>query len=236
MTKLVFALGILAVVGCDAAAFEAEPVSLQTDFAQGDDGWVALFTNYPAGEESFYEIDSGNRPVPPPLAGFGFLLTAMNHSDDINMHVTRQVVGLVPGARYRASFRVTFATNVPSGCLGVGGSPGEGVTVHAAASTERPRVGADGYGLSLASDYQPVGEFDSWYRAFGLGDIANGRSCDASPLDESFMLKTLTSAADHASLTADEAGQAWLLVGTRSGYEATSTLYYTRIEVGLRPE
>ena len=226
----------LALVACDATDLEAEPVSVQADFAQGDEGWTSLFTNYPPGEEAFYEIDSGIRPVPSPLNGSGFLLTANNHSDDINMHLVREVIGLVPGARYRASFRVTFATNVPSGCAGVGGSPGEGVTVHAAASTERPRVASDRYGLSLAEGYQPVHEFDSWYRAFGIGDVANGRSCDTTPIDDSYVLKTLTSAADHASVTADELGQAWLLVGTRSGFEATSALYYTRIEADLVPE
>jgi hypothetical protein len=35
--------------------------------------------------------------------------------------------------------------------------------------------------------------------------------------------------------TASSAGDLWLLVGTDSGYEGTTSLYYQRIEVELIP-
>lgn len=65
---------------------------------------------------------------------------------------------------------VLMLTEVPSGCAGVGGSPGEGVTVHAAATSIQPdRVIADVgqqpyYGLNVVKRYTGT----NWYRAAGF--------------------------------------------------------------------
>lgn len=237
MIRALLLTALILLAACDNSTPIPEPVSVQTDFSQGTGGWTALFTNYPRGEEAFYEIREGIRLLPPPLSdrGTGFFLSAFNHSDDINMHLVRQVNGLVPGATYAVEFSVTFATNVPSGCVGVGGAPGEGVTVHAAASGKEPALIADEYTLNLVEAYEVVGEFDSWYRAFGLGDIANGQDCEEVEGNGTYELKTLTSTPTHSVVAANRSGRVWLLVGTRSGFEARTDLYYTRIETVLRP-
>jgi hypothetical protein len=56
-------------------------------------------------------------------------ISGVNRSDDLFMYWKGQIVGLSPGTSYRASIEVEFATNVPSGCVGVGGSPGESVWI-----------------------------------------------------------------------------------------------------------
>ena len=36
-------------------------------------------------------------------------------------------------------------------------------------------------------------------------------------------------------ITTDSSGSLWLIIGTDSGFEGTSTLYYNTIEVALKP-
>ena len=50
------------------------------------------------------------------------------------MYYKGQVAGLDANRRYSGRFEVEIATTAPSGCFGVSGAPGEGVTVKAGAS------------------------------------------------------------------------------------------------------
>jgi len=58
-----------------------------------------------------------------------------------------------------------------------------------------------------------------------LGDIANGDPCGAP---QRFVRKTLSSGSEQPLVTTDAGGAAWLLVGTDSGFEGSTRLYYTR--------
>lgn len=202
-------------------------------FNEEPNGWTTLFSNYGVGREDDFELESGYRSLPEPLDTdkSGFYLSGMNHSDDLNMFLKHQVDGLEPEGSYRIAFKVTFATDAPSGCFGVGGPPGEGVTVHAAASSTEPsstivddRWEQGYYRLNFAEDYE--GEAHSWYQETKIGDVANSRDCEEG---RKYELKTVTG--EQASVTADENGNLWLLVGTRSGFEATTSLYYTEVKV-----
>src|SRR5437588_7829962 len=47
---------------------QPEPGQLfQFDFANGAQGWSAGFSDYPAGQEAFFELTSGVKPLPSPL-------------------------------------------------------------------------------------------------------------------------------------------------------------------------
>jgi hypothetical protein len=61
------------------------------------------------------------------------------------------------------------------------------------------------------------------------GDIANTKLCP----DETYQLKTLTLTG--FSVTSDASGRLWIVLGTDSGFEGTTALYYDRITVTLRP-
>ena len=64
-------------------------------------------------------------------------ISGVNRSDDLFMFYKGQVGGLQGGTTYQVSFQVEFATIAPSGCIGVGGAPGENVYIKAGATTER---------------------------------------------------------------------------------------------------
>src|SRR5688500_2611678 len=104
--------------------------AVNTNFAGGDaQGWQAGFADYPVGQESFYELESGIRDLPAEVgAGKAYFLSSNNHSDDVFMFLKRRIgtaQGLKANTEYLARFDITFASDAPSGCPGIGGSPGD---------------------------------------------------------------------------------------------------------------
>ena len=198
-------------------------------FASGTDGFTADFADYSPGQEvgpNGILFASAFRRLPPPLDNrFGLLVAGTNRSDDLFMFIWREVSGLVPGRSYRVATEVTIATNVPAGCVGVGGSPGESVAIKAGASPVRPAKA-----LNAGNDFRVNFEKDAGplpvggNQVFTIGDFAGGGgTCNQGV----YALKTLLSPADRIPiLTADSGGRLWFVIGTDSGFEGRTEIYY----------
>lgn len=228
---LILVLPIL-ISGCNLFGSESPTTTYDFDFTASDHGWEAFFTGYPVGWDEKMELTADHRSLPDSSApsGKGLYISAVNNSDNVKMLFRRQVEGLTPGQTYDARFTVRFATRAPSGCVGIGGPPGEGVRVLADVSVHRPEAfvnDQDRYRLNLQYRHN---DSRDWYERVQMGNIANSRDCEE---ERRYEIKELTSDAGHATVTADEAGQAWLLFGTRSGFEGKTSLYYTHIRVEL---
>lgn len=216
---------LLALPGCS----DDESIGFDFDFGQGSAGWEADFADYPVGEDAFYMLEADDRPLPEPLgpSRSGLFIAGTNHSDDLWMQYKAEVT-LPANRALLVRFDVEIATNAPSGCAGVGGSPGEGVTVKAGASVTEPDREVDGQGiwrLTVDKGQQTSGGADVAI----IGDLSSSRTCDEAPRWE---LKDLGGS---MMLTTDSTGRAWLFVGTDSGYEARSEVYYTRFRVTFEP-
>lgn len=228
------ALG-LTLTGCGSGgiAADAAPVRLAVDFQQNQAGAVSGFADYPAGEEAFYELDSGWESVPDVGSRNGVYLNGSNHSDDLFMFLAVPLGGLKPDVRYRADFSVEFATNAGQGCVGIGGAPGESVTIKAGVATFKPQSQANGDGwleMNLDKGNQSQGGAD----ALALGHFAGTQNgCDGN---NPYALKTLASLASAIKVTADADGSAWLLVGTDSGFEGVTRVYFTHIDLVFTPD
>ena len=220
--------------GCASSA-----LSLSSDFRDGLQGWQHVFANYtPAGQET-YELRAEARALPPELGanGAGFYIQGHNRSDDLLMLLKKRLGpadGVVAGQPYQVNFIINFASNAPSGCGGIGGSPGEAVSLRAGASAAEP--------LALLES-QPVAPHVRMNvnildpAQWGLttspgGHIANGLPCDARPAPYVSLQRTVQHA---ATVTANSDGELWLIVGTRSGFEGLTALHYQRIDVTLVP-
>jgi hypothetical protein len=219
------ALLVLALGACSDADLRDGDRILDVDFTKGLQGWTADFADYPVGEEDFYELAAEYRLLPNSLGAnrSAIYLSGNNHSDDLFMYVKRRVTGLVPNHQYEVAFEVEIATAAPSGCAGIGGAPGESVTLKAGASTAEPLPqDEDGfYRMNVDKGEQSQGGAD----ALALGHIANTRDCEEDPAYE---LKVLDSDDEVLSVTTDGEGAAWVFAGTDSGFEGTTSLYYTR--------
>lgn len=232
---LVFAVGLSQQLGCSSVLnsdSEDPSHTYSYNFDEQPEGWTSLFSNYGVGREDDFELESGYRPLPDPLNTdqLAFYLSGRNLSDDLNMYLKHRIPDLEPSTSYEVEFEVSVATDAPSGCAGVGSPPGEGVTVHTVASALEPdRVVDDSrqnnyYRLNLAENYN--GDEPSWYQATRIGDVANSRECEDG---WQYEIKQLSGG--QQTVTTDEEGALWLLVGTRSGFEATTSLYYTKVTV-----
>ena len=146
--------------------------------------------------------------------------------------------GIVAGRTYELTFKLIFASNAQTGCGGVGGSPGESVFLKAGASPAEPRAlltppPPDPRVFSwLSMNVDKSNQAQSGIAASVVSNIANGRPCDLFSRE----YVSLERVHQHTSLVnANANGELWLLVGTDSGFEALTAIYYQRIDVTLTP-
>ncbi len=206
--------------------------SFNFNFADGPQGWSHGFSDYPVGEEGFYKLKADYRPMPASYfggAGSGLFMSGNNHNGDLFMYLRRKIDGLEPGRDYLVSFNLHFVTNAPRGCMGAGGAPGESVYVKVGACPQEPKpVPKDGqYRLSADKGEQAT---DGRY-ALVIGNVAAAHSdCSGNGPYVSSAI-----GGHKKVVSASEAGELWLFFGTDSGYEGTTSLYYTRLRATLTP-
>ena len=203
----VLAAGLALASGCS----DTQSLGYDFQFSRGPQGWVDLFADYPAGQDGLFNLVADYRPLPAPLdtSQSALYIAGTNRSDDLWMQYKTEVV-LPPDTNYRVSFSVEIATNVPSGCFGVGGAPGEGVTVKAGVSLIEPERELDAMGwwrLNIDKGQQTQGGED----VVVVGDLANSRSCE-----EGFQWELKRLGGPPMMFTTDSTGRAWLSVGTLS--------------------
>lgn len=223
--SLIVCLPLLACGSGDPFDPDPNTDTLVINFNQGINDWKAGFADYPAGEETFYELSSSHATLPTSLGTNlkGFRVSGNNHSDDLFMFITKKVNGLEPNTRYDFQFELTFGTDAQKNCIGVGGAPGEGVTIKAGISKSEPLAvnnGSDFYLMNIDKGNQSIGGSD----AIAIGDFANSRECGNA--DTSYMKKTIRSEEGAFSAFTASDGSVWILFATDSGYEATTTIYF----------
>jgi hypothetical protein len=151
-------------------------------------------------------------------------ISGNNHSDDLFMFVKKKVTGMHPNTFYEVLFNVKFASNAPKGSVGIGGSPGESVYLKAGATSFEPiKEIQDGmYRMNINKGNQ---EED------GTDLITLGTIGVATNTTQYTQISRYNSSATGFYASTNDAGDLWLIVGTESGFEGTTTLYYTQIDV-----
>ncbi|MGI9168111.1 MAG: hypothetical protein ACR2G5_17310 [Pyrinomonadaceae bacterium] len=227
-----------------SAQENASPVSKSFDFRSGALGWQAGFARYPPATDidDFYKLRAEMRSLPNELgvSGTGFYFQGNNLSDALVMFMKRRLDaadGVVAGQAYQVNFTLVFASIAQSACFGIGGSPGDSVFLEAGASPAEP--------VALLDTRRPFnhlqmnvdigggdGPNKDGIAASIAGTIANGVPCDSAPKE----FISIRRNHQHTTLVnANSKGEVWLLVGTGSGYEGLTALYYQRIDVTLTP-
>ena len=143
------------------------------------------------------------------------------------MFLKKQVGGLRPNAVYAVSVSLDLATNVPTATFGIGGSPGESVFVKAGASTVEP-VAEEDRNRYLRMNIDKGNQANGGEDMVVLGNVANGEV-----VNREYRIKTLDNVDLPLSVSTDGEGRVWLIVGTDSGFEGLSALYYSRISYTL---
>jgi hypothetical protein len=223
-------LFIFTLMGCESDS-NSDGLTFTFTFNNDTEGWIAGFADLPANADPvFYQLESSYRKLPSGLSGFGIYIQGDNHSDDLFMFLKTQVSGLPPNTVYLMSFSIELATNVPSGLVGIGGSPGEDVSVKTGATTIEPVVIPDDLNwlrMNIDKGNQAQGGQDM----IVIGNVAHPDLEEDST--DVYTIKLLSSPGRRFEVATDNNGSVWFIVGTDSGFEGLTALYYSRITVSL---
>jgi heat shock protein HslJ len=220
--------------GDDELAVVPDGIEFTYTFDDDQEGWIAGFADLPADyDPGFYELDAEWRELPDDLAGHGVYMQGHNHSDDLFLFLKRRVDGLEPGAIYEATFRLEVVSGVPPGLSGIGGSPGESVYVKVGATTIEPIIEQDADGW-LRMNIDKGNQAQEGEDMINIGDMANPNLTPETA--GTYERMEQFSSGREFEVTTDENGVVWFIVGTDSGFEGLTTLYYDMITVVLEPK
>ncbi|HYG02716.1 MAG TPA: hypothetical protein VD927_09735 [Chryseosolibacter sp.] len=221
--------------GFDQAETGLQLVSLTYDFSTSEHGWKGGFCDYPATsyDSIFYELryEHTNAPSEIDQSGKAIMLSGSNHSDDLFMYLKRKIVNLAPNEDYFLTYEITLASNAADESFGAGGSPGGSVFLKVGASDIEPR--------SVIQDGQYVMNIDKGNQIEDGADMVTIGDVGGPSDGKSYVLITRTNGPDIAHTEkvlvahTNNKGELWLIVGTDSGFEGTTTLYYTSITAVL---
>jgi hypothetical protein len=204
------------------------------NFNHSSHGWLAGYSDYTTGMIGLdREAEIG--PLPPELnkpGERGFALQGNNRSDDLFMFLWKQVgpeIGIQANRNYWTHIHVQFASNAQSGCFGAGGAPGDSVYLKGGVTAREPVITPIGnyVGLNLDKGQQSAGGQELHL----MGTIANGQPC-GPPQGYRMIARVLY---QPAPVRSTEHGALWITVGTDSGYEGLTRLFYYTIGIALIP-
>jgi hypothetical protein len=197
------------------------------NFISGTQGWDSLFSDYPKGEESFYQLEFAYSHLPEPLDTTikAIKISGNNHSDDLLSFITAKIPQLIPNAVYEVTFDITLASNVATNSAGIGGSPDLA-------------LGVGGLG------YEPANTLDgnNWYRTNFISLLQSRESNNVIQMigtigvqdtTTAFTLINRNNTDNPIKLKTNELGELWLMIGTDSGFEGITTLYFKSITIRL---
>ena len=220
--------------GCSLSDGESDisVFSASFNFNDSDEGWEPGFTDLPYGDvdSTFFELRFAHTSLPSNLgARKGIMLSGNNHSDDLFMFIKRKITGFSPNTSYTLAFEVELASNAPNESIGAGGSPGQSVYLKAGASSIEPMrtVYNDRYELNVDKGNQSA----SGANAVVLGDIGIPAGSTEYMLISRNNTSSGANSGDPFVVESNSAGEIWLLVGTDSGFEGITTVYYTKVNV-----
>ncbi len=201
------------------------------NFTSGVDNWVGDFADYPNDPIMVpqYQLQFSHSSLPVPLNTSDGALrqSGINRSDDLFMFIKKKVTGLTPDRNYTVDLKVDFATNAASNMVGVGGAPGEGVKIKAGAVSIEPikvlNTSENWFRMNIDKGNQSIGGTDMKV----IGDFANGTDQNVYKIKQ---LATVTP----LNVKANQQGEIWLVIGTDSGFEGVSTIYYNSIQVVIK--
>lgn len=228
MRKIIAGVWVMLALSCTNED-DVDRMSLTIDhnFNSSTTDWIGGFADYPEGVEEDWGLSVTHSALPAPLdtTKKGVRISGSNHSDDLFMYLTRKVNLNRPNQEYKGTFQIEFATNASEESVGVGGSPAHSVYMGIGLASIEPKKvldSTDGHYRMNISKIQQAGDGEDMKV---IGDVSNGKS------EADYTLVTRTG--EFTGKT-DSEGNLWIIVGTDSGFEAVTTLYYTRIKVELQ--
>lgn len=231
-SRLVFIFFIVFISSCsirDAGGIRI--FSYSFDFSESDHDWKHGFSDFPVSpdDSTLYELKFAYTNQPITSDKKSLMISGNNHSDDLFMFVKKKLENLAPDTEYTLTFEVEFASDAKAGLVGIGGAPGESVFLKVGATNTEPRT--------VIENSTYIMNIDKGNQAESGSDMINIGNVAIPENSSSYSLVTLTNAPYKSNaynsvplvVRSNSQGQLWLIVGTDSGFEGVTTLYYTKI-------
>jgi len=227
MKYIVFAVlaGIIVATACKESVEPDFFREISYDFDETMQDWKVTFSDYPVGEEEFYELNSGLKRLPLPLDTtlHAVMISGNNHSDDLFSYMYVPFSGLAPNTTYQTSFIIHIASNVATNSVGIGGSPDLTIGVGAIDTVPVNIVDGSGYYRPNFEVRLQSGESNQIMQAIGTIGVTDTTTVYTPITRNNFY--------DPMPLTTNGDGMLYLLVGWDSGFEGITSLYIKTIIV-----
>lgn len=226
---MLFVIVLMIAVGSCSKEQVVKVYSFTYSFRDSLSGWEGGFADHPADTATYNlhaDLDILPYNINTDSTKKSIRLSGTNRSDDLFMFIKRKLTGLRKNTTYQVLLNVKLASNAPTNATGAGGAPGESVYVKVGASTIEPQsLLVDGfYAMNIDKGYQSEGgENMKVVGHVGVNDKTTSYT----------IISRFNTTSNPVIATTNEAGELWLIIGTDSGYEGTTTLYYTQVDVVL---
>lgn len=225
---LIILLMLLLVTACDDVndpEFNNKTITATFEKLNSDGQWKTGFSDCPS-DTAGYKInfDITELPAATNKNSKSLKISSENLSSDLFLYSYRKITGFKKGGEYTVDFKLSLASKYIKESVGAGGSPADDVTLKAGIVAKEPSSSVkDGnyvFNLEKGNQAQEGNEMKI------LGDIAiPGTKNEYTLIERTF---------EGFTFTADSNGEAWIVVGTESGYMGNTTIYYEKLEMKFK--
>ena len=199
------------------------------NFNQSPQGWKGGMADYPKDwDRDRLEFVFAHESLPAEVSekGKAMKISGWNMSDDLFLFMKKQITGLKPNHTYSATFKVELASKYPEQFFGIGGSPGASVYLKAGGAAIEPMLVEEGDDIRM--------NIDKGNQAQGGKNMVVLGNIGIPGEEEKYQLIRRDNLQNPIQIRTDSNGSMWLIIGTDSGFEGVTTLYYNSVEVTLR--
>lgn len=210
---------------------ETDELVFNFQFNDSKEGFEAAFADYPVNDDDRINSEFVLADLPSPIDQpntKSLKISGTNISDDLFMFVYKKIEGLQPNTQYQLIFNIELASKYPESAPGVGGSPGASVFLKIGAVNFQPEIvqGDLGYVANVVN-------FDKGNQSTGGEDMIVIGNIGIPGDDFEYQLIERNNESNPFAVKSSAEGHLWILVGTDSGFEATTTLFYNQITLRI---
>ena len=226
-SKTCWLIFIVIFSACAPNESDQEPLlifSENFDFSESEHEWIHGFADYPAGPDDSILFDLRyaytDQPLDSKLTKRSIMLSGNNLNKDLFMYLKRKVDRLKPNTDYTVTFTIELASDLKATVPGNGS-----VYLKAGATNTEPKSVIDNgyYVMNIDKGDQGVSGEDM----VSLGDIAT----PATATGYTLISRNNTMANSRYIAKTNSLGELWLIIGTDSSLEGTTTVFYTRVNI-----
>jgi hypothetical protein len=200
-------------------------------FDNDNGGWEGGFADLPIDyNPAIYDLQYIREllPITPNTNNYGMKLNSINRSDDLFMFMTKKIEDLKPNTEYNASLLLKMYTNQSGGMMGVGGAPGESVSIKVGILGKQPKI-VEGNGSSESNYLMNIDKGNQSTEGKDAKIVGNIVKPDSEqdgfqPVSFNFNNK----------VTTNGNGELYVIIGSDSGYEGLTTLYFDDVKLTLK--